>query len=195
MQALAAATGDYRSAVVQTLVAIKQVAAQMTELFSGTRTSLTTFGMSAEQLYNFYRTDADAAYAELATTTDPAHVADLAQRINDDINAGFSALGDEGKTAMKNPLLDYLNGVDAFVQGRLATISADVSSSTADPFAAANAALDSAASRFGSAAGQQQDAAAQQQYAAAVMQQAAQTMLQAVRTPVQAYVVSHEVNG
>jgi hypothetical protein len=190
MQALATATTEYRSAVVQTLVAIKQIAAEMAALFDGTRTSLTTFGMSPEQLYNFYRTDADSAMAELATTTDPARVAVLAQRINADINSAFAALPDEAKTGQQNPLIAYLDGVDAYVQTRLATISASVSSSTTDPFAAANAALDGAASRFVSAADNSVTAANTLLEAAQISLQAAQINLQAAQMPivaVQAY--------
>ena len=152
MQALATATGDYRAAVVQTLVAIKQIGEQVETMFAATRNSLETFGLSPEALYNRYRQDADTAMGMLSGETDPENVRTLAERINADINAAFGALSDEGKAAQKDPLLDYLNRVDAVVQGKLATITASVSSSTTDPFATVNAALTGASGNFSTAA-------------------------------------------
>ncbi len=193
MQALASATGDYRAAVVQTLVAIKQISADVAAMFGATRNSLEEFGLSPEALYDRYRRDADEAAALLASATDPASVQKLSERINADINAAFNALGDEGKSQQKDPLMTYLNGIDALAASKLATLSASIGSSTADPFAAANAALDGAAAKFASAAGVQADAASTLERAAAKIDAAASRFETAANTPMQAYVVANEV--
>lgn len=193
MQALATATGEYRAAVVQTLVAIKQISADVAAMFGATRNSLEEFGLSPEALYDRYRRDADEAAALLASATDPASVQKLSERINADINAAFNALGDEGKSQQKDPLLTYLNGIDALAASKLATLSASIGSSTADPFAAANAALDGAAAKFASAAGVQADAASTLERAAAKIDAAASRFETAANTPMQAYVVANEV--
>jgi flagellin-like hook-associated protein FlgL len=190
MQALGQATSEYRSAVGATLLAIRQLGAEMTAMFSTTRDALETYGLSPEALYDRYRQDADAAMAMLASATDPESVRTLAERINADINAAFSALGDDGKSQQKDPLLEYLNGVDAFVQSKLATISASVSSSTADPFAAVNAALSNAASLFQKQADGMQGAVDKMDQVVDKMDRVVTNLGQ---TPLQAYVVTNEV--
>jgi hypothetical protein len=182
MTALASATTDYRAAVVQTLLAIKQISVQVEEMFAATRDSLETFGLSPEALYDRFRADADAAYAELQTATDPAQVQRLSERINADINAAFGALDDAGKTTQQNPLLEYLNGISAIVQSKLTLLGADISSATVDPFAAANAALDGAALKFDGAAATQKNAADLQYKAAELQWRSANTPI-TVRIP------------
>ena len=193
MQALAAATGDYRSAVLQTLVAIKQISAQVEAMFGATRNSLETFGLSPEALYDRYRKDADAAMAELATATDPESVAKLAERINADINAAFGVIGDDSKALQQQPLLDYLNGVDAVVQSKLATLSASISSSTTDPFTAASDALAKAADLFQKPADTQANAASKIEIAAAKLSAAVDKFVAQLPLQVEATVVDHLV--
>jgi len=193
MQALASATGDYRAAVVQTLVAIKQIEQDVAAMFGATRNSLEEFGLTPEELYDRYRRDADEAAALLASATDPASVQKLSERINNDINAAFNALGDDGKGQQRDPLLTYLNGIDALAASKLAALSASIGSSTTDPFAAANSALDGAAGKFAAAAGVQADAASTLERAAAKIDAAASRFETAVSTPMQAYVVANEV--
>jgi hypothetical protein len=186
MEALAAATTGYRRAVVQTLVAIKQIAKEMTDLFSVTRTSLMTFGMTPQQLYDFYMGDANQAMIELSTTSDPARVSALAARINADVNSAFNALPDADKNSNRNPLIAYINGVEAYVQGRLGAIATSIAGSTTEPFAAANAALEGAAAKFVSAAENSVTAAN-------IQLQAAQINLQAAQTPLTLQMATAEV--
>jgi hypothetical protein len=160
MQDLATATTNYRQAVTQTLIALQQMKVDIDALFSSTRESLTTYGMSPLDTYNYYRSDANTAYAELLTTTDPARVQILSNRINNDINAAFSALPEDDKLGMRGPLLTFLNDVNAIVTGFgdanpgnsvIDRIWDIVVHGTVDPFAAANTALDGAATKFVSA--------------------------------------------
>jgi hypothetical protein len=188
MNALATATTDYRQAVVQTLIAIKQIAKDITALFAGTRESLTTYGMSPEQLYNYYSSDANEAFAELQTTTDPARVSALSQRVNNDVNAAFAALPEEARAGMRNPLLDFLNLADATAQTSLARIGELTEAGTVDPFAAANAALDGAATKFGTAATDSVTAATNMNTAVRNFSAAVGQFAQAVGTPLTAVV-------
>jgi hypothetical protein len=55
MQALGSATADYRQAVLQTLIAIKQISVQVEEMFSATRDSLETFGLDPAAMYDRFR--------------------------------------------------------------------------------------------------------------------------------------------
>jgi hypothetical protein len=193
MQALATATGDYRAAVVQTLIAIKQIGAEVEAMFGATRNSLEEYGLSPEQLYDRFRKDADAAAALLANTTDPAAVQQLSARINDDINRAFAALGDEGKGQQRDPLLTYLNGIDALATARLAAIGAGISSATVDPFAAVSNALNGAAGNFGTAAASFSGSAASIDTSVGRLDAIVTRFERAVQTPLQAVVVVNEV--
>jgi hypothetical protein len=185
MEELAGATKSYRQAAIEAIVAIKQLGKDLQDMFEATRVSLRTYGLSPEDLQTFYRNDADAAMAELSTSTDPQRVAVLAARINADINNAFGALPEETKLDNKSPLMGYLDAVDAAVQERLATISALTSSGTEGPFAAASTALDGAASKFTAAADNGVAAADVQMQAANMNLQAAQINLAAAQTPIQ----------
>jgi hypothetical protein len=193
MQALATATTDYRLAVVQTLVAIKQISIQVEDMFSATRDSLEMYGLDPAALYDRYRADADAAAELLANSTDPAQIEKLSQRINDDINAAFNALDDTGKTAQQNPLLDYLDSISAIAQERLLAAGGLVAAGTVDPFAAANAALDGAAGKFAQASDSMGAAAASFATSVTRLDTAVTRFESAVQTPMQAVVVSSEV--
>lgn len=201
MQALAGATHDYRDAVTQTLVAIRNIKAAAQEMFAATGQSIQLFGKSPTQLYDYYMADAAEASALLETESDPVNAQALATRINNDINAAFSALPDNQKGLMQPLLLDYLfgpdgaGGVNAFVQGQLDRIWGEVDASTASPFAAANAALDGAAQKFTGAANNSVAAANTILQAANINLQAANINLQASQTPVRAFVVANEVGG
>jgi hypothetical protein len=188
MQALGSATADYRQAVVQTLVAIKQISVQIEQMFGVTRDSLETFGLDPAALYDRYRKDADAAAALLATTTDPAQIEKLSARINADINNAFGALDDVGKGAQRGSLLAYLDSIAAMAQERLLTAGGLTAAGTVDPFAAASAALDGAAAKFKSAADNGAAAADVQMQAATLNLQASQINLKAAQTPVVAIV-------
>jgi hypothetical protein len=188
MNALATATTDYRQAVVQTLIAIKQIASDMTALFANTRESLTTFGMTPAQLYNFYRNDAEAAFSELQTATDPAVIRALGSRLNRDVIASFNALPESDRAGMRDPLMDFLNLADATTATRLATAFELTAAGTVDPFAAANAALDGAAQKFAGAATDSVTAANNMSTAVNNFASAVNRFAQAVGTPLTATV-------
>jgi hypothetical protein len=159
MQDLAAATSDYRNAVAQTLVAIRNIQQAVAAMFSATGQSIQLFGKNPTQLYDFYMGDAASASALLANEHDPVRAQNLANRIDADINAAFNALPDGQKGVMQPILLEYLFGADGqggiagFAQQQLDRIFGETADSTADPFAAANAALNGAAGTFNTAAG------------------------------------------
>ena len=194
MQNLATATTDYRSAVTQTLVAIKNIKSAVAEMFGATGESIRLFGKTPTQLYDYYMGDAETARGLLATEKDPARAQALATRINNDLNMAFNSLPEGQKGVMQPLLLEYLfgpdgaGGINAFVQTQLDRIWGEVDAGTADPFAAANAALDGAAVKFSSAADNSVTAANRALDAANINYQAAQINLQAAQTPVVAVV-------
>lgn len=195
MTALGQATAEYRSAVTQTLVAIRQISVQIEEMFGATRDSLETFGLDPAAMYDRFRRDADAAASLLANETDPAQIAKLSERINNDINNAFGALDEVGKASQQKPLLDYLDSIAALAQERLLAAGGLTAAGTVDPFAAANAALNGAASKFQQATDTNVSAADTSLLAANTNLQAAQINLQAAQTPVVAIVRTAEVNG
>jgi hypothetical protein len=186
MQALASATTDYRSAVVQTLVAIKQISSQVDDMFSATRDSLTSFGLTPEQMFKRYMDDADTATALLATAKDPTTIGNLAARINADINNAFGALGDDAKGSNQSGLLAYLDQVSELAQARLNTAWDEVGAGSKDPFAAANKALDDAAGKFAAAVGIQAQASER-------IYQASENYLRASQMPLTLQMATAEV--
>ncbi len=174
--ALTQATIDYRQAVGQVLIAIKQIADQSKALFADTRTQLQTIGLSGTDLYGFYKGKADDVLEQIATETDPVKVGQLTQLFNQYLTSAVSALNPEDQLANKNPLIAWVDAADAFVQERLGALFGDVSAGANDPFQAVNAALDDAATRMGSAADTQANAAGQMQAAAVSMNNAAAGM-------------------
>ena len=197
MQALATATGDFRAAVAQTLVAIRQMAAQVADMFAQTTASITTFGMTPEELYAYYAADFNSAAQELATTTDPARVNVLAARLNDDINAAWAALPNEQKLAMRPAFLQWITQSGELSAGAFGRAGEAVAGLTVDPFAAANAALDGAAAKFSAAANTQATAADINMAASQNNLQASNNNLAASRTPVTVQLISNfaEVGG
>lgn len=193
MQALGTATANYRQAVVQTLLAIKQMSAQVEEMFSATRDSLETFGLDPAALYDRYRRDADAAAELLSTTTDPTQIQKLSERINADINNAFGALDDVGKAQQQGALLDYLDSIAALAQERLLAAGGLTAAGTVDPFKAANAALDGAAGKFDGAAGKMDASAASFATSVDRLDQAVTRFETVVDTPIRAVVVANEV--
>jgi hypothetical protein len=193
MQALGNATTAYRQAVVQTLLAIKQISAQVEEMFGATRDSLETFGLDPAALYDRYRRDADAAAELLSTTTDPTQIQKLSERINADINNAFGALDDVGKAQQQGALLDYLDSIAALAQERLLAAGGLTAAGTVDPFAAANAALDGAAGKFDGAAGKMDASAASFATSVDRLDQAVTRFETVVDTPIRAVVVTNEV--
>jgi len=156
---LALATSQYRAAAAALLIQIRQVTQAVKDMFADTRQSLRTFGLSGRDLYNFYKSDADEAMRLLATETDPTRIQQLSQRVNNDINAAFNALPDEDKQGAVNPLLQYLNGVDAYVTQRLATIGQGVTNDANSAFAIVQQALNDAADKMNTAADKNVDTA------------------------------------
>lgn len=162
MTALAAATSEYRSAVVQTLVALKSISAQLKQMFQSTREGLETYGLGSEDQYAYWREKANSAMSEMMASTDPAKISQLSQNINTYMTNAFNSLPDDLKMALKPEILRYLNELDDLVtgpSGLLATIGKKIVDDTTDPFAAANKVLDTAAGKFDKAATTQLSAA------------------------------------
>ncbi|MBK8688971.1 MAG: hypothetical protein IPN24_11200 [Betaproteobacteria bacterium] len=173
------------------------MAAQVADMFAQTTASITTFGMTPEELYAYYAADFNSAAQELATTTDPARVNVLSARLNDDINAAWAALPNEQKLAMRPAFLQWITQSGELSAGAFGRAGEAVAGLTVDPFAAANAALDGAAAKFSAAANTQATAADINMAASQNNLQASNNNLAASRTPVTVQLISNfaEVGG
>lgn len=152
MTALAQASTAYRQAVVQVLVALKSVEKQVAAMFAQTRESITTGGLSNEELYAYYRSQASSLYAQLKDAKDPESVARLSSQINDYLTKAFGLLSPEQQAAHRNEFLDSVNLLESTVTSVIERIRQAVGDSTVDPFAAVKGALDDAAGKFKAAA-------------------------------------------
>jgi hypothetical protein len=180
MDELSQANSDYRNAVQQTVRAIEAMKVGVANMFTSTRESLETFGLSSKALYNRYRKDADAAAEMMAATSDPEIVASLATRINDDINNAFAVLDDPGKSAKRKSLLAYLDNINDFAKTRLEDIKGSVIDEADSIFLSVQAALNDAATSIANASKGQEKAADVQQSAANTILDASRVMRDAV---------------
>lgn len=184
MAELAQATAAYRQALTETLLALRQVRESLTELFAGTREEILLGGQTDQFRYDYYRAQASSLLAQLETTTDPAQVESLSQKINDYLLAAFGLLDPEAQNARRQEFLDGLTLLDTAVTRAIQRIGDGILGDSEDPFADVNEALSTAAVDFGAAANTQVSAAAQMESAAARMEAAAGRFEVAVATPI-----------
>lgn len=195
MQALASATGEYRNAVVQVLVAIKQVAAQAKQMQGQLVESIQTSGFDAWQSYNYQVQKANEQAALLGSTTSPEDVGAISTAVYNAINAAFNSLPEDMRDAYKPALLGFLSSFGDAVEANLKRIGDQTAAGTESPFAAANQALSDAAGKFDTAAVGATAAANTQLQAANIQLQAANVSLQAATTPIIVRIAGSEVNG
>lgn len=159
MQALAAATAQYRQSVAETLIAIKQIGAAVQAMIGQTRESIEFAGLDNQAAYNLARERGNALAAAIAESDDPAEVQRLSERLNAYLMQAFNLLSPEEQLARKPEFLAGLETFDAAVSAALTRIGAGIEEATTDPFAAVNEALDSASVKFEAAANAQQTSA------------------------------------
>ena len=92
---LAAASGEFAKATVAMAAKIIQAQEQIDASFQSSRDKFMAATRTPDEQYAWYQADADAAYAQLATETDPDKIAKLSARINADLNAAFDLLTPE----------------------------------------------------------------------------------------------------
>ena len=148
MQALAQATVNYRQALAQTLVAIKQIERGVDQMIAGMRETIETTGLSGDEAYEYYRERANQAADLIATTEDPALVEAYAQQANRYFMLAWNSLPTDEQLAMKPEFLSRLNVLDAVVDSTLARITTSVQESSAKPLESVGAALDAAGDKF-----------------------------------------------
>lgn len=195
-QELTQATQDYRAAVSQMLVTIRQVQGAISDMFADTITELEQVGMSPEELFAFWQGKADAAMAQLSVATSPEEIASLTESINQYIQNAFGALQQpelpanateqERETAnaqwlatqrgMAQQFIAYINQVNALAQQRLDEIYDDTASAGMTPFDTVRTAMETAANDMKAAAADQKIAATDMNTAAGIMIAAADRM-------------------
>lgn len=174
MQALATATGQYRTAAVQALASIQALRKSLGDMFANAREQIQFAGLTKQEQYNLYQSKGETLTGLLTATQDPAMVKQYADQINGYMLAAFNLLSPGEQLGKKGDFLKDLAAVEDAVGKRLTAISDLISADTKDPFAAANAALDSAAGKFDSAASKHVTAAELTMDAAKLMNVAAE---------------------
>jgi hypothetical protein len=158
MQALTAATGTYRQAVAQALIAIEQIGASLRTMFAGTREQLEFGGLGKQETYDLYQAKGQTLLERIAETDDPAVVQQYAERINDYFLKAFNLLSPEEMLAEKPRFMESLNQLDTAVAGKLDDIATTIGGEAGDTFTVVRDALADAATKMGQAADKQLDA-------------------------------------
>lgn len=144
--ALANATTSYRNAVVQTLVAIKKVAAELESAIGGAREHLETQGLSEQELYNYYKDKGDTIITALDTANTPEAVQALGNQAIQYLLRSFDLMPEKDQATQREAFLANLQRLQDLINARLAEITAGVTDGTDDPFQAVQDALSKAAS-------------------------------------------------
>jgi len=195
MEALATASETYRSAVVQVLVAITDVAKQAEAMQSSIVESITTNGMDSKQLFDFYIGKANTSALGLGTATSPEAVQAISQTVYGAIQSALGSLPSDQRTQYNDAILGFLSEFGSGVDAALNNIRDATIASTSEPFAAATTALDSAGTKFASAADSQTKSATTMADAAAALLQAANAFSGAMPVTVVVKAAGGEVNG
>lgn len=174
--ALANATATYRGELVNLLVQLKQVGAQIHAMFQDTRTSIEQAGLTPQQRYAYDQQQAQSLYEQVFQTKDPALIQQLTQRIDGYINDAFSQLNPDEQLANKPAFLSHLTDVDTAIGNYLTSLGDTLNTQGGATFTDVSTAINTAAGKFGDAATGMQGAATTQQTAAQGQQSAASTI-------------------
>lgn len=175
MQDLATATTNYRDAVVKLLADINRIKTAMSDMFGGTLQNLNLVGLDNDAVRTYWTDLINNELTTIAATDDPYVIEQAGQNINRYVQNVIGTFSDEELLANKNPLIDWVTGLNAFVQQNLTRVGAGIVEDTENPLAAAGTAMGDAATKF-------QSAATAQESAAQVMYNAAQAMAGAAST-------------
>lgn len=195
---LATATQAYYNAEVALIAQIEQVKSSISDLFTNTIRSITLQTLDNAGKGNFLNDEIGQLQSQLFSSTDPAQIQALANRINDDINQLFGLLSPEEQQSQLSTFTDNLRQLNDEVTQRLQDVESTAESTAADLLTQVRDALGDAIKQMADAAGAQQDAAGAQQDAAQTQLEAAQTQLDAANTPAQPIVIAlpdFETNG
>jgi hypothetical protein len=130
--ALVAASQDYYAAAVQVVAQIEQIKSAMGDMFGGTIRSLTLQTLDNPGKYNFLRSEADSARAQMMAATDPETVQRLSNLVNQDITQAFSLLDPDAQRAKLPEFTAYINNVNAQATRHLNDISTTIQQATHD---------------------------------------------------------------
>lgn len=152
MQALSAASQTYRQVVVQVLVAINSVAQQAEAMQASLVESITTYGMTPGQSFEYNIANANRIALGLGSATSAEDVGAIADSTYQAISNAFGALPDDLKATYAPALLEFLSEFGSGVEQALTNVRNATTAGTESPFAAAQSALDGAAGKFDTSA-------------------------------------------
>jgi hypothetical protein len=95
MQELAGASQTFRQAVTQVLIAIRSVAQQAQGMQASLVESITTYGFTPGQSFNYFVQQANQQALGLGTATSPEQVSAITTAVYGYIGQAFSSLPDE----------------------------------------------------------------------------------------------------
>jgi hypothetical protein len=174
---------DFQVATVQMVVAIDQAAASMHAMFTATAESIRMDVMSPEERYAYLQSQTDALYEQLMTSTDPAEIQRLAERINSNITSAWGMLDEGQQSALADAYIERLETLDQVVADKMQALRDVV--------------IEDAEDVMGSIADRLDVLFASASTTAETNRVAAETMLVAARTPQAVAVVVNDnsVNG
>jgi hypothetical protein len=126
LNAVTAATGAFAQSTVNLLVGIENAKRALDDMFSSTRETIVTAGMSDQELYTREQKKADDLFKQLQTASDPGEIERIAKEINESINKAFGLLSPEEQVASRQKFLDGLDLVTKTTTERMDAASATV---------------------------------------------------------------------
>jgi hypothetical protein len=178
VDALTAATNDYYRSAVILLAQIEQVKQSISNMFGDTIRSMTLQTLDKPGQYDYLMNEAGDLQAQMLASNDPAQIAALAQKINDDLNAAFGLLTPEQQQEYLGQFTQNITDLNTTVEDKLNEIRDNVTTAVGDTLTEASNNLSLAADKFTTAAN--------------TADNAANTNLAAANTPLQVDVTTHD---
>ena len=110
-QSLAGAVQAQYALELQLVAQIQNALSSTQAMFGNSIDQIRMSVMDDSQRYDYLRAKIDDLYMQLATATDPAVIANLAQQINDLTLASYNLLDDTQKATVADEFIGYLEGV------------------------------------------------------------------------------------
>lgn len=182
-QRLTNATGEYYSALVQTLAQVEQLRQNLSDMFGGTRENLILQTLDDPQRYDYYQMMAARARDQLQTASSPEEVERLSRQIDQYINAAFALLTPEEQRAALAEQLRLLDEVRAEADARLVDISETIQTAGEETLASIRTLLSEFVANLASSSDASKRAADSNVESANTNREAAEVNLRAAQTP------------
>jgi hypothetical protein len=116
---LAAATSQFHAMAIQLVVAIDNISEAFSKTIETSKRQIELTGLEDEAKRTYLQSEIDRLMEQLGTTTDPAKIKEIGERINTDILDIFGTLGSADQLAQKSHYLEWLDAIETQVNTRL----------------------------------------------------------------------------